>query len=88
MTKREVIVDALADTLQAAGHEVHRLDDFDPVEDVAEFDDEDDADECGLMEDGQCAYAGSEHCDFECSWRDSDRFAGSAAWCRKHGEKP
>lgn len=43
--------------------------------------------DCGLGDDGQCALAGSEHCDFECPFRDSEDFAGSAAWCRKHGEE-
>lgn len=41
--------------------------------------------ECGLMHDGQCAMAGAEHCDFTCPWRDSEDFAGSAAWIKKHG---
>lgn len=55
-------------------------------------DDDDDMDEddwlemeCGLAADGQCAMAGTEHCDFTCPWRDSEDFAGSAAWRRKHG---
>lgn len=37
--------------------------------------------ECGLMRDGQCAMAGTEHCDFTCPNRDS---AGSTAWNKKH----
>lgn len=45
-------------------------------------------DECGLGDDGQCALAGIEYCDFECPYRDSDLFAGSAAWNRKHGAQP
>lgn len=36
--------------------------------------------ECGLGADGQCMNAGSEHCDFECPYRDSEDFAGSEAW--------
>jgi hypothetical protein len=40
--------------------------------------------ECGLMHDGQCSMAGSEHCDFTCPRRDSEDFAGSAAWIKKH----
>ena len=44
--------------------------------------------ECGLMHDGQCAMAGSEHCDFTCPHRDSEDFAGSAAWLKKYGVKP
>jgi hypothetical protein len=50
-------------------------------------DDESDLDDCGLMEDGQCTQAGTEYCDFGCPMRDSEDFAGSAAWCRKHGVK-
>lgn len=42
-------------------------------------DDFDPADECRLMEDGQCLLAGSEWCDFECPYRDSELFAGSRA---------
>ena len=41
--------------------------------------------ECGLMADGQCMMAGTEHCDCICPWRDSEDFAGSAAWIKKHG---
>lgn len=60
-----------------------------------EFDDEDDdldddelADmSCGLGPDGQCLAAGSEYCDFECPNRDSELFAGSAAYNRAHGIK-
>jgi len=40
--------------------------------------------ECGLMDDGQCRLAGTEHCDFTCPWRDSEDFAGSAGWIKKH----
>lgn len=40
--------------------------------------------DCGLMPDGQCRLAGSEQCDFDCPNRDSARFVGSAAWCRKN----
>jgi hypothetical protein len=43
--------------------------------------------ECMLGHDGQCGLAGSEHCDFVCPYRDSEDFAGSAAWCQKHGIK-
>jgi hypothetical protein len=39
--------------------------------------------ECQLMPDGQCLLAGSERCDFECPMRDSEHFAGSAAWNAK-----
>ena len=42
---------------------------------------------CGLGDDGQCGHAGSEHCDFECPFRDSEDFAGSEAWCKKHNSK-
>lgn len=41
--------------------------------------------ECGLMHDGQCAMAGTEHCDFTCPNRDSEDFCGSAPWIKKHG---
>ena len=51
------------------------------------FDDEieDDFDQdCGLMSDGQCLQAGTEHCDFGCPNRMSDLFVGSPAWRKKH----
>ena len=53
------------------------------------FEDDDDFTDmmCGLHGDGQCGNAGSEYCDFECPYRDSELFAGSAAWRAKH-EKP
>lgn len=41
--------------------------------------------ECGLGPDGQCSNAGTEHCDFVCPNRDSEDFAGSKAWKKKHG---
>lgn len=44
-------------------------------------------DECGLMRDGQCSMAGTEHCDFECPNRESELFCGSAAWQRKHSQR-
>jgi hypothetical protein len=43
--------------------------------------------ECGLGSDGQCGMAGSEHCDFICPFRNSEDFAGSAAWIAKHKKK-
>lgn len=56
-------------------------------EDYIEPEDEwDELDECGLMHDGQCTQAGTEHCDFVCPMRDSEFFAGSKAWRKKHGE--
>jgi hypothetical protein len=65
-------------------HEDLYGDDFEGYDDDPdEFDD----DECMLMHDGQCMAAGSEWCDFECPWRDSELFAGSAAWNKKHGDK-
>ena len=51
----------------------------DPME-TAEMD-------CGLHSDGQCGLAGTEHCDFICPFRDSEDFAGSEAWCKKHNRK-
>ncbi len=57
-------------------------------DDPRDWDEEDgDDEECGLMDDGQCLLAGSEHCDFCCPNRDSADFCGSAAWLRKHGVK-
>lgn len=57
-------------------------------DDPRDWDEEDGDDfDCGLMPDGQCMSAGTEHCDFDCPNRDSEDFAGSAAWCRKHGVK-
>ena len=56
-------------------------DDFD--DDFDELDEDDPADDCMLMDDGQCMAAGSEWCDFECPYRDSERFAGSKAWQEK-----
>jgi hypothetical protein len=52
-------------------------DEGDPNEDDFEFD-------CHLGRDGQCGKAGSEECDFEYPMRDSEFFAGSAAWNKKH----
>lgn len=40
--------------------------------------------ECGLGDDGQCRLAGSEWCDFTCPMRDTEYFAGSEAWMKKH----
>ena len=64
-------------------------------DETLEYDDEIDGvdgwddlmDECALGPDGQCGHAGSEHCDFRCPMRDSDLFAGSAAWRKKHGQR-
>ena len=58
-------------------------------DDDNEYEDDGDdwMDECGLMHDGQCTMAGTEHCDFSCPNRDSEDFCGSAAWRRKHGSK-
>lgn len=61
----------------------------DPPDDDNEYDDDDGddswMDECGLMPNGQCTMAGSEHCDFSCPNRDSEDFCGSKAWLKKHG---
>lgn len=63
--------------------------DFDFDDEETQF--EDDGDyldaECGLRPDGQCALAGTEHCDFCCPNRNSELFAGSAAWHEKHKTK-
>lgn len=61
--------------------------DYDFDDDYNEPDEDDDLDECGLTSDGQCMLAGSEHCDFSCSMRDSEFFAGSKAWREKHRPK-
>lgn len=42
--------------------------------------------ECALGDNGQCGLAGTEHCDFVCPYRDSEDFAGSAAWIKKHSK--
>jgi len=62
---------------------------IDEIDDDNEYEDDGDdwMDECGLMDDGQCTMAGTEHCDFSCPNRDSEDFCGSAAWRRKHGSK-
>lgn len=60
---------------------------YEPPDDDNEYEDDDDfwlEQECGLMADGQCAMAGTEHCDFSCPNRDSEDFVGSAAWIAKH----
>ena len=44
------------------------------------------AGECGLGPDGQCSKAGSEEFDFCCPNRNSEWFAGSAAWNKKHSK--
>ncbi len=62
--------------------------DDDDYEDDEEFDDDMDRFDCGLDDEGQCSLAGTEDCDFECPYRDSEDFCGSAAWYRKHGEVP
>lgn len=46
-------------------------------------DDDDDFD-CHLGRDGQCGKAGSEECDWICPLRNSEFFAGSDAWVKKH----
>lgn len=67
-----------------------------PEHALSHFDDGDDYEEdpmeaaeldCGLGGDGQCSLAGSEHCDFCCPFRNSEDFAGSAAWNAKHKRK-
>lgn len=60
--------------------------DFDFDDDYEDEDDFDPADDCMLGDDGQCGAAGSEWCEFECPYRDSELFAGSAAWCAKHSK--
>ncbi len=44
-------------------------------------------DDCALRHDGQCGMAGTEWCDFVCSMRDSEFFAGSKAWIKAHTVK-
>lgn len=63
----------------------------DPGEDDDYFDmlndeqDEEEEFDCHLGEDGQCAAAGSEDCDWNCPYRDSELFAGSKAWMKARG---
>lgn len=52
-------------------------DDDHDFEDEFEFD-------CALGPDGQCLKAGSEECDWDCPNRNSEHFAGSAAWIAAH----
>ena len=63
------------------------IDDDDPWRDELPDEDGDDFDDCGLMPNGLCSMAGSEHCDFSCPHRDSDLFRGSAAWRAKFKRK-
>jgi len=57
-------------------------DDWDNGEDDA-FDED-----CGLnFDDGQCALAGTEYCDWHCSWRNSDQFAGNPGFKPKRAKK-
>lgn len=62
------------------------VEDYDGYEqdDGGEYDPMDD---CALGPDGQCGHAGSEFCDFECPMRNSEFFAGSEAWNKKHRRK-
>lgn len=49
------------------------MDEFDDEEwdqDDGEIDLEPSLDDCGMGEDGFCSLAGTEHCDFECPFRD------------------
>lgn len=59
--------------------------DYDDDDYDDDFEDEDDLFDCHLMADGLCGKAGSEECDWECPLRNSEFFAGSEAWMRKHG---
>ncbi len=66
--------------------------DYSPSEDWGnDYDEPDPMEEaeadCGLRHDGQCGLAGTEHCDFICPFRDSEDFAGSAAWHAKRKRK-
>lgn len=61
--------------------------DLDYQNDAYDDDDEFREHDCGLMDDGQCMLAGTEWCDFECPYRDSDLFAGSDAWRKKNGSR-
>ena len=60
---------------------------YDEEFEAALGDGDDDDFDCHLMPDGQCMKAGSEECDWECPWRNSEFFAGSAAWNKKHSKK-
>lgn len=75
------MMDALradAEKLSQLTGEDHSIEFFDFEEDFEE--DDDGWDDCALRADGQCGMAGTEWCDFECPNRDSEHFAGSAAW--------
>lgn len=63
---------------------VENADQVPDYEDDDVFDEEDFEFDCHLGPDGQCGKAGSEECDWECPMRDSEFFAGSAAWNKKH----
>lgn len=51
-----------------------RDDDWDPADDPIDPEDDiyaDDAEiDCGVTDGGLCMYAGTEHCDFDCPFRD------------------
>lgn len=59
---------------------VRPSDDDDPYDDFSGGEDEldkyeDALQECGQVQDGGCLMAGTEFCDFECPFRDTDLFA-------------
>jgi hypothetical protein len=94
VTNREAAVLGIADTCDVpnpappAANENVREWSQDEIDDDNEYEDDEDGwldEECSLMDDGQCAMAGTEHCDFTCPNRDSEDFCGSAAWRKKHG---
>lgn len=64
----------MADQLE--DHEDNCLPDY--LEHDDGFDDEAE-EECGLMPDGQCALAGTEHCDWECGRLNEQRIAAMKA---------
>ena len=47
---------------------------------IDEHDEIDPIDECGIGQDGICMLAGTEHCDFDCPYRD-----GGHPFCKQGG---
>ena len=83
--KAEMQTDGVNSWCVQADCYVDHYDDFDNENESD--DDEDFEPDCGLMSDGQCMQAGTEHCDFGCPNRHSELFVGSAAWRKKHSKR-
>jgi hypothetical protein len=97
ITNREAAALGISDACDVPSKPPQTANDNQPTPTIDEYPDDDneyDSDdddwldmECGLRADGQCGMAGTEHCDFSCPNRDSEDFAGSAAWNKKHGAR-